>query len=76
MVGHSELHIYFKFVYLYLMKMFVFRGLLIETGSNFWVPSVSWKGTVFSIRQATNIVHVISLTLHASFVYLSISQKI
>lgn len=62
MVGHSELHIYFKFVYLYLMKMFVFTGLLIET--------------VFSIRQATNIVHVISLTLHASFMYLSISQKI
>lgn len=32
MVGHSELHNYFKFVYLYQMKMFIFRGLLIEIG--------------------------------------------
>lgn len=32
MVGHSELHTYFKFVYLYQMKMFIFRGLLIEIG--------------------------------------------
>lgn len=32
MVDHSELHTYFKFVYLYQMKMFIFRGLLIEIG--------------------------------------------
>lgn len=32
MVGHSELCTYFKFVYLYQMKMFTFRGLLIEIG--------------------------------------------
>lgn len=32
MVGHSELHSYFKFVYLYQMKMCIFRGLLIEIG--------------------------------------------
>lgn len=32
MVGRSELHTYFKFVYLYQKKMFIFRGLLIEIG--------------------------------------------
>lgn len=32
MVGRSELHSYFKFVYLYQMKMWIFRGLLIEIG--------------------------------------------
>lgn len=35
MVGHSELYTYFKFVYLYQMKMFTFRGSLIEMGEQF-----------------------------------------
>lgn len=38
--------------------------------------SVSWKDAGFPIRQATDIVPIISLTLHASFVYFSISQNI
>lgn len=78
MVGHSELHTYFTFVYLYQMEMFVCRGLFIRN-----------RGAAFECLQfpertldspfdnpPPHVTHILSLTLHASFVYLSLSQNI